>query len=85
MPASCHASHSFDKRRAVRGGSRVPEKTLHVLELCGGWPGAFLAQKAFRHKTQKRSFRIVYWAIVALHLAAWGGWLYLRATAGGEA
>jgi len=77
--------YGFDKRRAVRGGSRVPEKTLHVLELCGGWPGAFLAQKAFRHKTQKRSFRIVYWAIVALHLAAWGGWLYLRATAGGEA
>lgn len=75
--------YGFDKRRAVKGGSRVPEKTLHLLELCGGWPGALLAQNLFRHKTQKRSFRIVFWAIVVLHLAAWVGWLYLRVQAGG--
>ena len=34
----------------------------------GGWPGAFLAQRQFRHKTQKVSFRIVFWITVILHI-----------------
>ena len=68
--------YGWDKRRAIKGGSRVPERTLHLGELLGGWPGALLAQKMFRHKTQKASFRRVFWLIVVLHVIAWGAWIY---------
>jgi uncharacterized membrane protein YsdA (DUF1294 family) len=36
----------------------------------GGWPGAWIAQQAFRHKTRKSSFQVTFWACVALNLAA---------------
>jgi uncharacterized membrane protein YsdA (DUF1294 family) len=49
----------------------VSENTLHLLELVGGWPGALLAMKLFRHKTRKLSFLLVTWAIVALHGVGW--------------
>jgi uncharacterized membrane protein YsdA (DUF1294 family) len=63
--------YGIDKRRAERGGWRIPERTLHLLELLGGWPGALLAQRMFRHKRWKLSFMLVFWAIVALHVAGW--------------
>lgn len=60
-------AYRHDKRRAERKESRIPEMTLHLGELMGGWPGAFLAQRIFRHKTSKVSFQIVYGMIVALY------------------
>lgn len=59
--------YGSDKRRAQAGEWRIPEFTLHFAELAGGWPGAFLAQRIFRHKTSKISYRIVFWLIVLLH------------------
>ena len=56
-----------DKRRAIAGEWRIPESTLHFAALAGGWPGAFLAQRAFRHKTAKTSFPVVFWLIVLTH------------------
>jgi uncharacterized membrane protein YsdA (DUF1294 family) len=44
----------------------VPEATLHLAELLGGWPGAFLAQRRLRHKCSKASYQIVFWGIVVL-------------------
>ena len=73
--------YGFDKRRAIKGGRRVPEARLHWLELLGGWPGAFAGQLLFRHKTQKLSFRVVFWLIVVLHLAGWAGWFWWRSRA----
>jgi uncharacterized membrane protein YsdA (DUF1294 family) len=69
-----------DKRRARAGRRRTRERTLHLLSLVGGWPGAFIAQRAFRHKTRDVRFLAVYWATVALHLAGWGValWLVVR-------
>jgi uncharacterized membrane protein YsdA (DUF1294 family) len=29
----------------------------------------------FRHKTRKRSFQLLFWAIVLLHVAFWIWWL----------
>lgn len=72
--------YGFDKRRARLDGDRVPEKRLHLFALLGGWPGAMLAQKVFRHKTVKTRFRIVFWLTVACHVVAVGGigWLVWR-------
>ncbi|MFJ3241295.1 DUF1294 domain-containing protein [Pseudomonas nitroreducens] len=64
-----------DKRSAERNDWRTPEQSLHLLELLGGWPGAFLAQQVFRHKTRKLSFQVVFWAIVVLHQVFWIDWL----------
>ena len=60
-------AYRSDKRRAEAGEWRVPESTLHLGELCGGWPGAFLAQRKYRHKTAKASFQITFWTIVLIH------------------
>ncbi len=62
-----YACYWLDKRRAQRGLWRIPEKSLHSFELLGGWPAAYLAQQVFRHKTNKRNFRITFWSIVAVH------------------
>ncbi len=68
------AVYALDKRRAIRGGRRVPERTLHVLELLGGWPGALLGQRVFRHKRRKLNYMLVFAGIVALHLSMWIVW-----------
>jgi uncharacterized membrane protein YsdA (DUF1294 family) len=56
-----------DKLRAEAGQWRIPEATLHTASFMGGWPGAFLAQRTFRHKGSKASFQATFWAIVIAH------------------
>lgn len=68
MSIVCFIAFGIDKRRARKDQQRISERTLHILEFLGGWPGAVLAQACFRHKTQKLSFRFMLWLIVALHL-----------------
>ncbi len=60
-------AYRTDKMRAQAGEWRIPEATLHFSELLGGWPGGFLAQRKYRHKTAKGSYQFVFWAIVLLH------------------
>lgn len=60
--------YGFDKLAAKRNWWRVRESTLHLLEAVGGWPGAMLAHRFFRHKSYKKSFRRVFWAMVALNV-----------------
>lgn len=69
------ALYAIDKGRARRNAWRISEATLHGVELLGGWPGAWIAQRLFRHKVQKASYTAAYWTIVALHVAGWGWWL----------
>jgi uncharacterized membrane protein YsdA (DUF1294 family) len=69
---------AWDKSCAARGGARVPESTLHLLELLGGWPGALAGQVLLRHKSAKLSYRIVLWVIIALHAVGWVAYLRLR-------
>jgi uncharacterized membrane protein YsdA (DUF1294 family) len=68
----------WDKRAARREKRRTPEKTLHIIELLGGFPGSFAGQHLFRHKRRKRRYQLVFWLIVVLHVAGWSVWLYLR-------
>lgn len=63
-------AYFVDKRAAVRHAWRVPENTLHLLEFLGGWLGALLAQKIFRHKTAKKSFRNMFWLMIFLEFLA---------------
>ncbi|MFS1489052.1 DUF1294 domain-containing protein [Vibrio splendidus] len=62
--------YAKDKRAAINGSWRVPEKTLHILSVVGGWLGALIAQDKLRHKTQKQPFRAIYWLTVAMNVAA---------------
>ena len=62
--------YAKDKRAALHGNWRVPEKTLHIFSVAGGWLGALIAQDKLRHKTQKQPFRAIYWLTVAINLAA---------------
>ena len=57
-----------DKSAAARGSRRVPENTLHLLSVAGGWPGALIAQQFLRHKSTKHEFRQVFWITAALNV-----------------
>jgi uncharacterized membrane protein YsdA (DUF1294 family) len=65
----CLAAYGIDKQQATDREERISEKMLHLLALCGGWPGAVLGRRIFRHKTKKVVFRMVLWLILALHVA----------------
>jgi len=56
--------YAVDKRRAQAKEWRVSEGQLHLLEFLGGWPGAFLAQRRYRHKCSKSSYQFMFWLIV---------------------
>jgi uncharacterized membrane protein YsdA (DUF1294 family)/cold shock CspA family protein len=59
-----------DKSAATRGAWRISESTLQFVSLLGGWPGALLAQRVYRHKTRKQPFQTVFWAAVVVNCVA---------------
>ncbi|MDW7745879.1 DUF1294 domain-containing protein [Halomonas sp.] len=67
------ALYGVDKAAARRGARRIRESTLQLVALAGGWPGALLARRWFRHKTRKQPFGIILWGCAALNigLVAW--------------
>ncbi|MEO5654241.1 MAG: DUF1294 domain-containing protein [Marmoricola sp.] len=62
--------YGIDKSAAEQGGWRTSESTLHTIALVGGWPGALIARRAFRHKTTKQPFRTVFWFTVIANCTA---------------
>ena len=70
--------YGWDKRQARKQKRRIPEKRLHLLALAGGTPGAFLGQLAFRHKTKKKRFQIVFIGVVLLQMAVIATAIYLK-------
>jgi len=67
-------AYAIDKAAARRDARRIPERTLHLFALIGGWPGAVVAQRILRHKTIKASFQRTFWITVVLNCAV-VGWL----------
>jgi uncharacterized membrane protein YsdA (DUF1294 family) len=59
--------YSDDKKRAQSREWRTSESTLHILELLGGWPTAFLAQGFLRHKCGKATYQFAFWLIIAAY------------------
>lgn len=75
MSVVTFVTYAIDKFKAQRGMWRIPEKTLHILELCCGWPGAIMAHKLLRHKSQKSSFRRIFWLMTVLNILVVGALL----------
>ena len=69
----------FDKWRASRSGSRVPETTLAMLGALGGWLGGLFGMMVFRHKTGKWTFKLKYvLALIPFAAEVWA-WFHWRA------
>ena len=60
----------LDKSAARRGRWRTRESTLQLMALMGGWPGALLAQRWLRHKSQKTRFRMLLWLMIAMNTSS---------------
>ena len=64
-------TYAWDKRQAKlsthKKVNRTSERTLQLLSLFGGWPGALIAQQWLRHKSQKRRFIVVLWLCIILN------------------
>lgn len=62
-----YAAYRRDKRKARMDEWRIPELHLHLLELAGGWPGAWVAQGRLRHKCSKGFYQFEFWLIICVH------------------
>jgi uncharacterized membrane protein YsdA (DUF1294 family)/cold shock CspA family protein len=67
-------AYALDKSAARHGRRRTPERSLHLLGLAGGWPGALLAQQLLRHKSAKPRFVAGFWGTVLVNVVAFVGW-----------
>ncbi|MGB8020421.1 MAG: cold shock and DUF1294 domain-containing protein [Candidatus Nanopelagicales bacterium] len=68
--------YSADKSAAEQGRWRTSESTLHTVDLVGGWPGALVARRVFRHKTIKQPFRTIFWVTVIANCLALACFVY---------
>ena len=64
--------YGADKMAARKGMRRVPEATLLVFGVTGGWPGAIVGQQLFRHKTQKQPFKTYFIISVIVSISVMG-------------
>lgn len=65
--------YGADKLAARKAWRRVPETTLLVFGVVGGWPGAMVGQRLFRHKTQKQPFKTYFIVSVIVSIAVMVG------------
>ncbi|MDW5419177.1 MULTISPECIES: DUF1294 domain-containing protein [unclassified Iodobacter] len=68
--------YGFDKTAAQNQRWRVAERTLHLLALLGGWPGALCAQQRYRHKSKKMAFLVVFWLTVLINCSVLAWFLF---------
>lgn len=58
----------LDKRKAIKGSWRIPEKTLFIITGLGGGIGTIAGMYTFRHKTKKIGFVIGFPFITILEI-----------------
>ena len=68
--------YGADKSAAARGSWRTSESSLHTIALAGGWPGALVARRVFRHKTTKQPFRTIFGGTVIANCVALAWFVY---------
>lgn len=61
--------YGIDKMAARKAWRRVPESTLLVFGVVGGWPGAIVGQQLFRHKTLKQPFKTCFFLSVIVSVS----------------
>ena len=61
----------YDKNAAISSKRRVPERTLHLLELFGGVFAVVALMYLIRHKNRKSSFYFVTYLILVLWISVW--------------
>ena len=66
------ALYGVDKMAARKAWRRVPESTLLMFGVVGGWVGAIAGQQIFRHKTQKQPFKTYFIISVIVSLSLMG-------------
>ena len=64
--------YGVDKMAARKDWRRVPESTLLVFGVVGGWGGAIAGQQIFRHKTQKQPFKTYFIISVIVSISVMG-------------
>lgn len=62
----------IDKKSSTVDNDRVPENTLLLLGLFGGWMSAIVAQQEFRHKSIKQPFQTLFICSIAVNILAMG-------------
>lgn len=55
---------SIDKQAAIKGRRRIPERTLHLLEVLGGAFANLLLMYTLRHKNRKFSYWFWTWLVM---------------------
>jgi uncharacterized membrane protein YsdA (DUF1294 family) len=82
ISAFTYWTYRADKKKARAKEWRESEATLHLMELIGGWPGAFLAQRILRHKASKGPYQFFFVLIIGLYqfaaIDALRGWPFVR-------
>lgn len=72
------AAYGLDKGRAKSGKWRIPERTLLLLALIGGSPGALAGMIMFRHKTRKPKFFISVPVMFVVHCVIVAMLVYMK-------
>lgn len=62
--------YSLDKSASLQNKQRIPEASLHIATMLGGWPGALIARALLCHKTKKIRFIIFFWLSIIIYFAA---------------
>lgn len=57
-----------DKIKAQNNEWRIPENTLHAIDVLGGWIGATFAHKLLNHKATKADFRAIFYITIVLNI-----------------